>query len=323
MRKFLPHLLLFLVVLLALDRALYAGLESLRTRRPLMNALDLLYEPGQQADIVFLGSSRVSLHVDPETIAARTGATVLNLGYQGSALDMTAFMLDEYLRLKPAPRIVVVGIDDYSLTEGRMRFLKDAFRPFAHRSDAAYRLVNGHDPDIWEQLYRLAQDWGLKTLAFRDRLPQIVLHGLRRDPFEYDNQRVVLGASLMHGQVSAWPDSAKADTWPVSPRLAAEVRRMAELCDQAGSRLVLVRMPYFFDAHDLATNHAEVAAAYVSALDGHAVEVLDYSRDPAFMGRRELFFDTQHLNLDGARLVSARIGDALRARLPPAAPSGK
>lgn len=101
----------------------------------------------------------------------------------------------------------------------------------------------------------------------------------------------------------------------VSPVMWDAYREMLELCRERGWKAVLVTPPYLSDYNacfpdgfyeDFLARAAELSEAY-------GVPCLDYSHDPAFAERYDLYRDIDHLNLDGAAVFNERFFSDVQA----------
>lgn len=121
-------------------------------------------------------------------------------------------------------------------------------------------------------------------------------------------------------QRAALHDSIGTETLAVDPttpsRVAAEMDALAGNLDARGVMLVLYTPPYhqsYLRERGPAV-HAETQALLADVLRRNANAVwLDFSTDPRFVGRTELYADSDHMNFLGARLFSVALRQCLNA----------
>ena len=129
MRQAIIRLVVFVALLVVLDRLVYAGAIFLRDHSGHPVEIDLIYdEGGWNPPVVFFGDSRTRRNFDMHEVENLTGLAAYDFGRDGASAEQNLFMLEEYLRNKHHPSVVVFEADPQFLDEGYGRFLKEDFR---------------------------------------------------------------------------------------------------------------------------------------------------------------------------------------------------
>src|SRR5690348_12879067 len=122
MRRALTRLAIFLLVLLALDRLLFAGAMHLRDAGWAPPEIDLIYRSQWDPAIVFFGDSRTHHHFDMRVVESLTGLSAYNFGRDEGTTAEKLFLLEEYLHQGHRPRLVVFEADVTGLAPRKGRF---------------------------------------------------------------------------------------------------------------------------------------------------------------------------------------------------------
>jgi hypothetical protein len=121
--------------------------------------------------------------------------------------------------------------------------------------------------------------------------------------------------AALHGRLGDETVAAAPET---PARVAATLDALARDLRARGIALVLYTPPYhqsYLQAQDPAVN-AETHAVMERIVADHPNAVwLDYSRDPRFTERDELFSNSDHLNRVGGRAFSLLLGECIRAAI--------
>jgi hypothetical protein len=85
---------------------------------------------------------------------------------------------------------------------------------------------------------------------------------------------------------------------------------LLELCQQQGIRVLLVYSPEYREIQTLTTNRAQIFAKFDELSQRFRASVWDYSASP-ISSRKEYFYNSQHLNADGALQFSENLAAKL------------
>ncbi|MBI5165425.1 MAG: hypothetical protein HY985_16165 [Magnetospirillum sp.] len=275
--------------------------------------LDDLYDGRIDTEVAFFGSSRIYLHVDPEEIVRGAGLSAYNLGLDGTNIEHHLFTLTEYLAFNRPPKVVVLGLDVAAFDPALLRMRPEVFRAYSPRSERAYALVNATAPSPLMRLEMFVERNIMRSLAFRNRIPDVVAAWLNRHA-PTPGGEPVRGGLLRDQILTADPAPPPLEPVAVTTPLREAFGRFIAVCRERSIPLLVVQMPYYYDIPASTTNRADVEAVIHAELAGYAgADFLDLGSDPDFLGRKDLFYNQYHLNRSGAQAASAKVAARLRA----------
>jgi len=144
MRKFATRLTVFALVMIAAAFAMQA-LLSYRIKGKTISSDDNIEITEQQnADLVFLGSSRCWVHFDPNFFKDRFHLKSVNLGVNGhSEVAASIIRLKVYLAENKAPKFAVLNLDPFMNAEIKDQHLvqKDLYARYAYFSKQSNRPI--------------------------------------------------------------------------------------------------------------------------------------------------------------------------------------
>jgi len=288
----------------------------------------------RQPEVVLLGNSLLLRGVDRDAFVERTGLSTERVFHGGAASALYYVMMKNVItRLEKPPRIVGILFRHVFLTEP------------TYRTHGGYRrnidyYVQGEDPELDRLAFLpgmdrlehfLTRNWAL--YARRAELREAV-----EAPFELDLVARLAGISTdeVRNRVESTfqdevveddaTDSGRRDAVPLSEETldfdarvgASFLPHLIELADQAGIRLVLIRLRTRDDADPYRENPlAESMRGYDAALDAYAAErgvpVLDFVDEPRI--RLEHFKNDDHLNEAGKVVFTELLAERFRSLL--------
>jgi hypothetical protein len=305
-RRALLFVSLLIAGVAALDVVITAGLRQIRTGG--FGATNRLVNGGINADIVITGSSRALVHYDPRVIEATTGLRTYNLGRNGSQTDMQLAVLKTYLQHNTRPRLLIHNLDLYSFVTSHEIYDPAQYLPYLDQP-AIYAGVRRVYPDAWKWKYLPLYGYIVADMRFT------WIAGLKRlvglEPAESHFNGFVPRHLSWTGEFDAFvrQNPAGADT-PVEPAGVRDVEEILELCRAHGIPALLVYSPEYAGIHPLQRNREEIFARFAAISDRYGVPLLDYSGSEISRHQR-YFYNSQHLNADGARVFSFDLGGRL------------
>ena len=76
--------------------------------------LEFIINDTTYCDILFIGSSRVHTSINPKVIDSITGLRSFNAGIEGAGFTEFKMIFETYLLSHPAPKKIILGLDDDS-----------------------------------------------------------------------------------------------------------------------------------------------------------------------------------------------------------------
>jgi hypothetical protein len=176
MWRLVVRALLFAALFLVLDRLVYAGAIFLRDAAPQPEGIDLIYSQSQGPEIVFFGDSRTHHTFDMQAIETNTGLAAYNFALDGASPEQSLFMLEEYLRNKHRPKIVVFEADPPMLDSNYGTFDKAIFRGHAAVVPDGDDLFKAVRPSLQQWASGFVLSWLARSASFPNRLPELWHH---------------------------------------------------------------------------------------------------------------------------------------------------
>lgn len=264
--------------------------------------------------LLISGSSRALNHYDPRILQATTGRTAFNIGLNGSQTDMQLARLKTYLAHNAKPDLIVQNLDLFSLqmTHGAA-YDAGQYTPYLDQP-ALFDALRRIQPSAWKSkylpLYGYAVDdtrftWleGLAAAAGRPRVDDRFLGFMPRDlPWTSDFDR--FKSSHLNG--------VKVD---IEPEGVEQLRSLVRLCQERQISLLLVYSPEYREMQNLTTNRREIFDLFAQLAREQGIALWDYSADPLSTDR-SAFYNSQHLNAQGAARFSASLAERIRKEFP-------
>jgi len=335
MAKFIFKFFIFLVILRICDILLssfffwYLQSKILLTQD--IGSLNRMVHGEINTDIVFFGSSRTALHIDPEIIQDITGQTAWNMGMDGSNFEQQEFTLQDYLLNNKTPKIVVFEADLVSLDPSLLRFKTELFLPYRNDSGLTFNLFNPN----WDQsLYY----WFFSSSVYKQEISSVLMDydtiferikngGFVNEPLKRSKVLIVNrpdyilvnGAQLKKGQVPdqlppILPFPVPTIHFDLSQITLREKRfeQLAQFAEQRGIPLVLLFPPYMSGQIDESQRKMALDFYLQLSQNNKNIYFLDYSQDPTLDNNLNYWWDGNHLNMKGAIIFSDEVAHELR-----------
>lgn len=262
------------------------------------------------ADLLITGSSRALVHYDSRVLAAATGLSTLNLGRNGSHTGLQLAVLTTYLRHNPAPRLLIHNLDLHSLASPAGIHDPGSYLPYLDEP-AIYEAVRDVHPEAvaWRFLPLYGHSVADPRLRWIEGLARLA--GFERTETRHAGF-----------EPRPWPWTGEFDRFAASASAGYEVGRddrghkslrdLLQLCQTRGLDVILVLSPEYAAVRPLQRNRAGILAEFADLAAEAGVALWDFSDSP-LCSRRELFYNSQHLNADGAAAFSTELARRLLA----------
>lgn len=298
MKKFLVHLILFVICIVAIDqiggRAMLKLYFNVKKNYPAK--LQHAAHDGSE-DVIVYGSSRAFRHYNPEYISKESGLSVYNAGTQGNGV-LFAYGLYLVSREHHIPKIALVDVFyEYDQTKrfANTRFI-DLLKPFYGESADLRKYFKRIDP--WTVVT-------MNSMLYRtnSQLFSILKNQKQPEHFENGFDPLPPAPKAINAEITKIEDDGVYDSSKVQI-----LEDMIELMKKDGVKVILVFSPIWYnvDGFEFRDSLANVASR-------HQVEFWDYTSNDSLTV--EDFHDNGHLNGDGANKFSRLIGRRLRTDL--------
>jgi len=280
-----------------------------------------VYQGEINADLIINGSSKALVQVDPTIIDSILGTNSYNLGLDGSPFIPQKALFELYIRSNKKPKIVVQVVSN-----GTLRSLDDGFlNPVKF---APYLEI----PEVKKHI-KLTGAFS----SFDYIVPLLKYSG---SPFELSTGLLSLfNITLIKNEdikgympnKTSWQDKEKnhQDQHPnqivnTPPNISQKIKeftlldsiscslfeKFLEEC-RISNIIVFVVFPpiHHQDSYTIKNN-----AYYSLVAKKYNAYFLDYSRDSSFVYNKDYFYNTQHLNIRGAKKFSNRLATDIKEK---------
>ena len=329
MRQAITRLVVFVALLVGLDRLVYAGAVFLRDHSGHAVEIDLIYdEGGWNPPVVFFGDSRTRRNFDMHEVENLTGLAAYDFGRDNASAEQNLFMLEEYLRHKHHPSVVVFEADAPFLDEGYGRFHKEDFRGHVAVVPDPSVLLHQSPPTLQQRASAFAVTWLVKSASLPNRLPDLWHHWRTQratdasevqfhpcgPPERHMLCRYYNGADnfvIGNGETM----TGHRVPFNIDPERIALFQHLVSLAEQDDFQLMLLETPRLQGDQAYPPDqkqHAEafycgLAQAHRSVLYARMTHIDGIDRDPV------LYWDWEHFNGIGATKMSQLIAPLIVA----------
>ena len=277
-----------LVAILATHICIQAGLRSVKTSG--FGVTNRIVDGQVNADIVICGSSRALNHFDPRVIQAITGHSAFNIGRNGSQTDMQQAMLETYLIHNAAPKLVVQNLDLFTFVATHEIYDPVQYVPYLGEAPI-FEAVRQIQPQAWKWKYLPLYGYAVEDL----RLSWLLgLRGLgfepRQTPWTGDFEKFQ----------KSHPDGVRT---AIEPKAVQSLEALIRTCAQRRIPLLLVYSPEYSEIQKMERDRDAVFSRFRELSARSHAPLWDFSRS-VICSNRDYFYNSQHLNADGAKAFS-------------------
>lgn len=303
-------LLIFAAALVATDRALTPTLARLYagTRVGIVAGRANQALAHRDDDVIVFGSSRAVFHADPQVLTERLGLSAHNAGNRGQGVRYARGLESLMLQRGSRARVFVLVLDPDDLWGEDAERLQ-TLAPFWGESPVLDRQLAARG-----SLEPLKLRFGL--YRYNSMLIPMLAHRLRPDPEALAHDGF-LPLPPRRGPLGRSSPPGGADPGAPLPEVLRAYRGFVRDARAAGKAVLFVTAPRWapdglstpqlLGRRLLATLAREEGAAYVAIDQSTCVEFEDEA----------LWWDVTHLDVEGARLYTSLLADAVAALLAP------
>lgn len=292
MKKYLLHILLFFVIVAAVDvsvgafgRYLQGHAKGGSTRQ----FDDLVMK--DRHDVLILGSSRAHHHYDAPFLRDTLGVDVYNAGFDGNGVVLADGVLEMVLN-RYKPQLVLFDVEPdfdvnvYEKDNHHIRYIKN-LKPY-YREGGVSEIIKDVSMDEWRKVQSGLIRYNTEILGMA--VDNLIDRGMDRRGFQ-----------SLSGKMEKDPEPKAPKKEELDPFKLAYVEKLIVLCQSNDVPLVLVGSPKY------GKTDSEALRPVKNIANKYEVPFLDYYADPSFMAHKEWFKEPMHLNSEGARVFSKLI----------------
>jgi len=309
-KRLLISLVLFALMLLAIDRALGHALAARFRVAPSDEADAIGRGIAARAPLVICGSSRARHHYDPDTLAARLGMTAWNFGRDGQFGPFYSYGVAELVLRSYTPRLWIMEVDDRTLSGPDPLSSLNVLLPYAAQDPAIAELVNRRSRYEW--LKRLSAIYPYNSLVLALYEPRGGAHETRRGYAPIDGTIAAADTVEDVADAAAQPPRADSPNLAPNPLKRRYLSAMIDMLERRGVTVLAVRSPRFPRGPGDRERASAEAARLRSAFADLKVRFLDLGADAdPELGQARYFRDRTHLNRAGASRFSRLVADSI------------
>jgi hypothetical protein len=293
--------------------AITHGLRNTHTSQ--FGTLNRVMDGQVNADIVISGSSRALVHYDPRVIEKTTGRSAFNIGLNGSQTDMQVALFKAYLRHNRKPKLLVHNLDTFSFVTSKQIYDPAQFMPYLYE-DELYRPILKVHPDAWKWKYLPLYGYVALDLqlSWVDGLKAFVGIQPQENQFQGFEPRHLQWTGDFSAYKAANPDGV---SFPIEPEGVRDLEDLLATCQREGIHVLLAYSPVYHEMRELERNRDEVFARFHALAARYGAEVIDYGGSDIAQ-HQQYFYNSQHLNAEGAELFSTLVARDIQQALRPA-----
>ena len=296
MKKYLLHILLFFVIVAAVDvsvgafgRYLQGHAKGGSTRQ----FDDLVMK--ERHDVLILGSSRAHHHYDAPFLRDTLGVDVYNAGFDGNGVVLADGVLEMVLN-RYKPQLVLFDVEPdfdvnvYEKDNHHTRYIKN-LKPY-YREGGVSEIIKDVSMDEWRKVQSGLIRYNTEILGMA--VDNLIDRGMDRRGFQ-----------SLSGKMEKDPEPKAPKKEELDPFKLAYGEKLIVLWQSNDVPLVLVGSPKY------GKTDSEALRPVKDIANKYEVPFLDYYADPSFMAHKEWFKEPMHLNSEGARVFSKMIAQEI------------
>jgi len=306
MAKLLFKLLLFTLLFISIDMIIGSYIFNLSKIKNGNIKIEKLINNDTSYDMLILGSSRPARNIIASELSATLKMSAYNFAFPGSDIDFHMQLFDMIISSGVIPRYVILAVDDYSelLEADSINFRYDLLYQYAD-NDKVKKILSerGKFNYIFSKIS--------KTYCSRNALWNSLLRIADIDNMDPLNKHEVDGSMPLDMKSVTWNKMtynnyrSKYDILKESKRQLHNYMQFVSACKVNKIKLIIVFSPnYFIKSDEFITRIKEIT--------GSDATYFDYTE---LITDKNLFYDTHHLNKNGAIKLSRKLAKDINESL--------
>jgi hypothetical protein len=264
-----------------------------------------IIEGNINADLYIYGSSRAWVHFDAQMIEDSLEITSYNFGIDGHNFWLQYLRHKLLLQHNPQPKVILLSVDMFGFNKQKDLYNSRQFLPYIFNKDI-YKYTSEYNGFNWFEYH-------LPFIRYYGRTKDI-LESIRNKSSTYYSK--VYRYKGFRGISSVWTRdliNAKKKIGSFKGEIhqpyVSLMEDFLEECKTLGVEVVLVYTPEYIEGQKFLVNKEEFISIYEGFSKEHDLVFLNYS-DHDICFERDLFYNSQHLNGEGAsRFIEILIND--------------
>ncbi len=308
-KKIFALFALLIVSLYAFSYMVDTGLR--KSRNAYFASWNDLYNSKINADLLIMGSSRAEFHISPKILDSLLSLNSYNLGLSAWHFDMQYARFRMYLQHNRKPKYIIQNVDVYGFSKRADVADAPQFLPYI-QDTILQRTITGlkGNFDFYQQNIPLLKYKNQQKIAFEGFFDFIGFSNLYDTTLKYKGYR---------GNNYAWNKDFESfkKRYPKGVRYKFDkevIRQFNEylgFCQRENIKVFLVYAPEYYEVQPYYKNKGELINLCQKSVEKYNCQFLDYSKN-SLCFYKEYFYNSQHLNKQGAELFSLDLGKRIR-----------
>ena len=259
-------------------------------------------------EVLILGSSVAEVGINPKIISEKTASTCYNMAIDGTKINQSEFIIDEFLSYTEQCETIVIGMAFFSLTKGESlnaieRFLAYRSNPYVKKN------IMREQPALGKKLYNVPF---YSYIVANHTYYKNAFKGFKNTLFNNDLQHDKNLGFVPHNE--AYNDTRKnknqLEKIGIDSTQYKIYQSIIKNIKSKNIRPILVIMPMHINGQESFSNfqqyrHSVEELARSTGVNMFDFSTLDMNHETGY------FYNNGHLNEKGARVLSLALGDSL------------
>jgi hypothetical protein len=303
--KFLKKIIfLFMLLSISLYTLAYVVDTGLhKSRSAYFASWNDLYNSKINADLLIMGSSRAEFHISPKILDSLLTLNSYNLGLSAWHFDMQYARFKMYLQHNKKPKYIIHNVDLYGFSKRADIADYPQFLPYI-QDTILQNVTKKHkgEFDIYQKNVPLLKYKNQHKLALEGIFNFAGFSNLYDTTSKYKGYR---GNDFVWNKdfesfKKRFPKGAK---YKFDKEVIRQFNEYLTFCQQEDIKVILVYAPEYFEVQPYYKNKAELIKLCQESTKKYNCQFLDYSKN-SLCYNRDYFYNSQHLNKQGAELFS-------------------
>jgi hypothetical protein len=312
MKKFIKHFLLFVapIVILAYFVDVFISNNLKKCNGVAIGEYTTwndLNEGKINSDIVIYGSSRAWKHLSPKIITQKTNISAYNLGIEGHNFWLQNLRHKILLKKNKKPKLIIFSVDIFTLQKNKDLYNSEQFLP--------YMLWNNQIEETTISYNGFNRfDYIIPLIRYYGKYKEVVT---AVSVFLKPTNNKIKRVNGYQGQNKKWSDDfskakLKMNKYKISldEKTVVLFEKFLKDMNEEGVKVVFVYTPEFIEGQKFIQGRKELISLYSKFSKQYNIPFYDFSKD-AICYRKDFFYNSNHLNKEGAELFTRKFVDTL------------
>ncbi len=256
-----------------------------------------IYRGSIDAEIAIYGSSRAWVHLNPQIFESKLKKPTYNLGIDGHSFHLQYLRHKEYFKFNKHPKMIILSLDVFTLSKRTELYNYSQFSPYMLWNKTIFDFTSSYKGfsrlDYFIPLIRYKGEKNFSEHLFESDTSSYRYKGFKGFDRKWNTNLEDAKKTKTSNYISVDSNTVK-----LFKKFIRDVQK-------EGVRLVFVYTPEYIEGQDFTENRGEVISFYSSLSKSYEVPFLNYS-DSLLSYRKELFYNTLHLNEKGANIFTEK-----------------